>query len=203
MQKLKNIKNKVGALNGNGYENFRWFFTSNDILVVGGKSDEQNEAAIANFLRPEYTIMHTTEPGSPFMIIKSEKPDEKDIKETAIFCACFSQQWKTGKKQLEVDIFKGSQIYKTKTMKTGTFGIIGEKKTMKVKPELVLVIQKGKLRAVPNTTKEKKLAVIVPGKLSKEEAADKIARIIKDKYHFPISKEEIMQAIPSDKLKLK
>src|SRR3989344_5970612 len=200
---MQKLKNKIGALNGNGYENFRWFFTSNDVLVVGGKSDEQNEATSANFLRPEYTIMHTTEPGSPFMIIQTEKPSKKDLEETAIFCACFSQQWKKGEKLISIDIFKGEQVYKNKSMKTGTFGIIGEKKTTKVKPELVLVIQKGKLRAVPNTTKEEKLAVIVPGKLSKEEAANKIAKIIRNKYHFPVSKEEIMQAIPSDRLAVK
>jgi len=28
------------------YKNYRWFFTSNNVLVVGGKSDEQNEKVI-------------------------------------------------------------------------------------------------------------------------------------------------------------
>jgi hypothetical protein len=200
---MQKLKNKVGALNGNEYENYRWFFTSGDVLVVGGKSDEQNEAVIANFLRPEYIIMHTTEPGSSFMIIQSEKPGKKDLEETAVFCACFSQQWKKGDKLISIDIFKGEQVYKNKSMKTGTFGVMGEKKTMKVKPELVLVIQKGKLRAVPTTTKEEKLTVVVPGKLSKEEAAIKIARAISNKYHFPVSRDEIMQAIPSDKIGVK
>jgi len=184
------------------YENFRWFFTSNDILVVGGKSDEQNEYVIKNFLKPGYTIMHTSEPGSPFMIIQYDNPNNQDIEEAAIFCACFSKQWKLGKKQIDVDIFKGEQVYKTKTMKIGTFGVKGGKRVIKVKLELVLILQRGKLKAVPKTTKEKKLAEIKPGKLSKEQAAEKIARKIKDKFQFPISKEEIMQAIPSDNLEV-
>ncbi len=182
------------------YRNYRWFFTSNKVLVIGGKSDEQNELAIKNFLRPEYIVMHTSAPGSSFMIIQSNKPSKKDLDETAIFCACFSQQWKNNKKQIEIDIFKGGQIYKTKSMKTGSFGVKDNKKTKKVKPELVLVIQKGKIRAVPKTTKEKKLGVIKQGKLTKEQAAEKIAKKIRDKFDFPVSKEEIMQAIPSDKL---
>ena len=52
-------------------------------------------------------------------------------------------------------------------------------------------------------TKEKKLGVIKQGKLTKEEAAEKIAKKIKDKFDFPISKDEIMQAIPSDKISVR
>jgi len=185
------------------YRNYRWFFTANNILVVGGKSDSQNESVIRVFSSQGYTIMHTSSPGSPFMIIQSENPSKKDLDETAIFCACFSQQWKEGKKKIDVDIFKGEQIYKNKSMKAGSFGVKGDKKTVKINPELVLVIQKGKLRAVPKTTKEKKLVSIKQGKLTKEEASEKISKIIKDKFNFPISKDEIMQAIPSDKLSVR
>jgi predicted ribosome quality control (RQC) complex YloA/Tae2 family protein len=195
MQKLINIDKK--------YENFRWFFTSEDILAVGGKSDEQNELAIRNFLKPDYTLVHTSAPGSPFMILQSENPTEKDIEEIAVFCACFSKQWKEGKNLIEVDVFKGNQIYKNKLMKTGTFGVKGEKKTLKVKPSLIMIIQKGKLRAVPKTTKEKKLVEIKQGRLTKEQAAEKIAKKLKNVYHFPFSKDEIMSAIPSDKLDVK
>jgi len=185
------------------YRKYRWFFTSSGKLVVGGKSDKQNELAIRYFLKPNYIVMHTSLPGSPFMIIQDENPTKKDLDETAIFTAGFSKQWKNNKKSIEVDIFKGSQIYKTKSMKVGTFGVRGEKKTKKVTPKLVLVVQKGKLRAVPITTKEKKLVEITPGKLSKEQAAEKISKKIKNEFNLPVSKEEIMSAIPSDKLSIK
>ena len=195
MQKLSNLDKK--------YENFRWFFTSNNVLVVGGKNDDQNEIVLKEFLKQNYIVMHTTLPGSPFMIIQSDKPTKTDLEETAIFCACFSQQWKLGRKLVDIDVFKGEQIYKTKGMKTGTFGIRGTKKTLKVRPELVLVIQNGKLRGVPKTSNQEKLAEIKQGNLSKEQAAIKISEKIKDKYHFPISKDEIMSAIPSDKLSVR
>jgi hypothetical protein len=190
---------------GRDYENYRWFFTSEGSLVIGGKSDEQNEKVIANFLKPDYTIMHTSAPGSPFMIIQKDNPSKKELEETAVFTACFSQQWKVGKRKIEIDVFRGEQIYKTKSMKTGTFGVRGDKKIIKVVPELVLVFQKGKLRAVPKSLgkKEEILAEIKPGKMGKEEASEKIAKKIRDKYHFPITKEEVMQAIPSDKVSLK
>jgi len=181
------------------FMNYRWFYTSEGRLVVGGKNEDQNELVLRNFLKPNYVVMHTSKPGSPFMIIQEHEPSEKDLNETAVFCAAFSKQWKLGNKKVDIDVFKGSQIYKDKKMKTGTFGVKGKKKKMKVKPELALVIQKGKLRAVPKSKRKEEILVnIQPGKLSKEEATDKIAKKIKDKFHFPISKDEIMQAIPSD-----
>ena len=150
--------------------------------------------------------MHTTKPGSPFMIIQSDNPTKTDLQETAMFCGCFSKQWKelkSAKSKIDIDIFKGDQIYKTKQMKTGTFGVQGNKEKIKISPELVLIIQKGKFKAVPKTTKEQKLATITPGKLSKEDATDKLAKIVQNKFHLPASKEEIMQAIPSGKLGVK
>lgn len=195
MIKLTNLDRK--------YENFRWFFTSNNTLVVGGKSDEQNEIVLKEFLKPNYIVMHTSAPGSPFMVIQSDTPSKKDIEEAAVFCACFSQQWKLKKKKIQIDIFKGEQIYKIPSMKKGTFGVKSRKKTIKVKAELFLVIQNGKLRAVPNASKLEVLAHIKQGNLSKEEAVEKIFKIIKDKYHFPVSREEIMSAIPSSKLSVR
>lgn len=192
MKKLNNLDKR--------YERFRWFFTSTNVLVVGGKSDEQNEIALKTFLKPFYKVLHTSSPGSPFMIIQSENPNKQEIEEAAIYCASFSQDWKRDKKEIDIDIFNGEQLYKNKSMKTGTFGVKGSKKTIKVKPELVLVIQNHKLRAVPKNTNLEVLARIKQGKLSKEDAIKLISDTLKNKYHYPFSKEEIMSAIPSDKL---
>ncbi|MBS3079572.1 DUF814 domain-containing protein [Candidatus Pacearchaeota archaeon] len=185
------------------YENFRWFFTSNGNLVVGGKSDEQNEIVLKNFLKPNYIVLHTSKPGSPFMIIQANNPDKKNIDEAAIFCGCFSQQWKLNKGLIDIDIFMGEQIYKSKLMKKGTFGVKGDVKKIKIKPELVLVMQKGKIRGVPKTTREEILVEIKQGNMNKEEAADKIAKKIKSNYALAISRDEIMQAIPSDNIDVK
>ena len=187
------------------YMSYRWFYTTSNKLVVGGKNKEQNELVIKNFLKPDYVVAHTSAPGSPFMIIQSSNPSKQDINEAAVFCACFSKEWKRVSKnnKIAVDIFKGSQIYKTKTMKIGTFGVKGNKKTLNVKPELALLIQKGKLSVVPKISKiENTFIEIKPGKLSKEQTVEEIYRVIKDK-SIKISKEEIMQVIPSDCLNVK
>ena len=132
------------------YMSYRWFFTSEGKLVVGGKSDEQNENVLRYFKRPGYTIMHTTKPGSPFMIIQSDDPSKNDLDECAVFCACFSKEWKTGKKSIDIDVFKGGDVFKNKGMKTGTFGVKNKKK-VKAKPELMVIIQKQNMYIIKST----------------------------------------------------
>ncbi len=187
------------------YMSYRWFFTADGTLVVGGKNEDQNELALRFFRKPNYTVMHTSKPGSPFMIIQKDDPSKSDLDECAVFCACFSKEWKHVSKggKIDIDIFKGADIFKQKDMKTGTFGV-KKKKKVKVKPELIVITQKGKIKAVPKVKrKEESLAVITPGKMDKEKAAEKIAKKIKDKFFMPVSKDEVMQAIPSGNMSVR
>jgi hypothetical protein len=182
------------------YEKYRWFFTSGKKLVIGGKNAEQNED-IMKMVQEGDIIMHTSSPGSPFCII--ENPSEKDLEEGAIFTACFSHEWKKGKKKTEVHIFSGSQVTKERGMKTGTFGVLGSIKKKNVEMKLALDFQKSKLRAVPLSAAKKRIVVLIPGKLDKIQAADKILEIIKNKYNYPITRDEVMSSIPSGNIGIK
>jgi len=185
------------------YEKFRWFFTSAGKLVIAGKSAEQNEEIIKKYLDKEDVVMHTKEPGSPFTIIKTGKTKGKisgisrdDLIEAAIFCACFSKQWKKKKKEAEVHIFMPEQIVKEKSQKKGTFSVLGKTRKAYPKLRLLLTIQKGKLRAVPFA--KKSFCTLFPGKLSKEKSTKKIFDMLGKKF----SKEEITRALPAGGFKL-
>jgi len=182
------------------YEKYKWFFTSSGKLVIGGKSSSQNEEIMRN-VDSEDVVMHTSTPGSPFCVIKN--PNVKDLEEMAIFTACFSHEWKKLKKKSEVHIFKGEQITKKKGMKEGTFGILGSVNRKNVELKLALDMQRGKLRALPLSVAEHKLAILTPGKMDKEQASREILKIVKDKHGYPITKNEIMSAIPSDNINVK
>jgi len=168
---------------------YRWFYTSKGKLVIAGKNSAQNEEIMKKIKKTD-VILHTATPGSPFCIIKNPTP--KELEETAIFCACFSQQWKKRKKKAEVHIFKGSQVFKEKRMKKGTFGVLSKVSKKKVLLQLWLKKQKGKLRAVPFPTKVK----IIPGKITKQKAAKNIAE------KFKVKIEEALQAIPAGGFKI-
>jgi predicted ribosome quality control (RQC) complex YloA/Tae2 family protein len=101
---------------------FRKFNTSSGILVLSGKDRENNEKLVSQ-IHPEEHVFHTEKPGSPFVNIKALDVSEKDIQETATFCAAKSQDWRDSKSDVKVSHFKGKDIYKQKHMKTGTFGV--------------------------------------------------------------------------------
>lgn len=188
---------------GREYLKYRWFFTSSGKLVVGGKSAEQNEDIMKKRIdnRENFVVMHTSSPGSPFTLIKN--PSKQDLEEMATFTACFSQQWKRDNTMAEVDVFTTEQINKNDKMKTGTFGVTGKIERKKVKLELALDFQKGKLRAVPKNVVKKPFIILVPGKFDKEEATQLLIKIIKDKFHYIMAKEEVMAAIPSKDIEIK
>lgn len=174
-----------------GYEKYRWFFTSSGKLVVGGKNAEQNEELVQKLIssKKNYVVMHTKLPGSPFSIIQSEKINKKDLDESAIFTACFSRAWREKLKKIVVDIFNANQIIKPKNAKLGTFQVAGAIVHKAVELKLYLTKQKGKLRAVPFIKKESVL--ISPGNLSKEKTAEGLSKILKTDY------QEVLQALPT------
>jgi len=102
-------------------KNFREFFLKSERIVKIGKNAKNNEELISQVL-PDEIVLHTKAKGSPFANIKG-KADEEDIKEAAMFCAYYSQDWKHKKKDVLVHYFRGQDIYKEKHMGDGTYGV--------------------------------------------------------------------------------
>jgi predicted ribosome quality control (RQC) complex YloA/Tae2 family protein len=121
---------------------FREFITSSGKKVLAGKNAEQNEELVKQFMEKENMIFHTAEPGSSFCIIEKIKNSKKDKKETAIFCASKSQDWRDNKEDVEVNFFSGENVYKRKNMKTGTFGVKKYRKMIIKKKEIEKFISK-------------------------------------------------------------
>ena len=114
--------------------NFREFTTKRGTKILAGKSAENNEDVVKQ-VAPDEIVLHTALPGSPFVNIKG-KPKFGDLKTASLMCARYSQDWRDNKNDVLVHMFKGKDVYKTKGMKTGTFGI-KKFKVIKVKRKLV------------------------------------------------------------------
>jgi len=188
------------------YNKYRWFFTSSNKLVVGGKNALQNDSLLKSLKERDenYYVMHTSLPGSPFCIIISDEGDvtKNDLEECAIYTGCFSKAWKDGKRETIVDIFKMSQLSKNPKMKTGTWGVSGKVKKISCELKLILTKQKKIYRAVPESTTNEKdsLIVLFPGKVDKIKIVDKIISILKTKEE---KKEELLSALPAGGIKIK
>ena len=179
------------------FNHYRWFYTSKKTLVVGGKNATQNDELLMEIIdaKKNLYVLHTSSPGSPFSVImkESEKVSAEEIKETAIFTACFSQAWKTRAKKTLVDIFLSEQLSKPKGAKTGMWHVKGKVKKIDVPLSLVLTRQSGVLRAVPVGISKSILAHISPGRLDKQAAVAQCEVILENN----VKHDELMAALPA------
>jgi hypothetical protein len=130
---------------------------------------------------------------------ESGKVTNEELKEAAIFTACFSQAWKKGAKKAQVHIFTTDQLSKPKGAKVGTWHVKGNVKKVDAELALVLTRQKDMLRAVPAHSAKKVLAHIVPGKLDKQAAVAQCEVILENN----VSHEELMGALPAGGMAIK
>ena len=100
---------------------FRGYVTSSGLRVYGGKNAENNDELVFAADAKD-VLLHTGAPGSPFVNVK-ENPSKKDIKEAAVFCAKYSQDWRGNKNDVVVNIFKRSDMNKSVRMKVGSWEV--------------------------------------------------------------------------------
>jgi len=202
------------------YEKFRWFNSSDDFLVVGGKDATANEILIKKHLDPHDIVLHSDIIGAPFVIIKTEgkAPTEQVIQEAAQFAAFYSRAWREKFGAVDVYWVYPNQLSKTapsgQYLGRGAFIIKGTKNYIrKVSLRAALGIQKSgeQLRVIggPIEAVQKHTNVyveVVPG----DEPSAKLARHIRHLMYeraaqedreriLKISIEEIQQFIPMGK----
>jgi len=138
------------------YEKFRWFFTSDGFLVIGGRDAMTNEIVIKKHTDKDDVVFHTELSGSPFVVIKTEgkKPANEALDETAQFTACYSKAWKAGRSAADVFYVNPDQVTKEakagEFIARGAFMIYGKKTQMAVTLKIYIgKMEDGKIMAGP------------------------------------------------------
>jgi len=79
------------------YERYRWFFTSDGLLAIGGRDASSNSSVIRKYREKDDRVFHAEIVGSPFFILKnSSVSTTASIMETAQATVCFSRAWREG-----------------------------------------------------------------------------------------------------------
>lgn len=80
------------------YEKFRWFRTSHNLLVLGGRDVGSNQQLIRKYLDEPDLFFHADFAGAPIVIVKTkgQEASQSDLEETAIFAVSNSRAWKAG-----------------------------------------------------------------------------------------------------------
>jgi len=113
---------------------FRQVVLESGAKIILGKDAKSNEELVKEFKGKKNTILHTAMPGSPFCVIEVKKLDRADVRAAAVYCARYSQDWRDNKGDVKVNVFTGKDVYKSKGMPTGTFGV-KKSRTIAVKKE--------------------------------------------------------------------
>ncbi len=194
------------------YERFRWFWTSDGFLVVGGKDATSNEILAKKHMEPTDLFFHTQAEGAPVVIAKTggKEVSEEGLREIAQFATSYSNLWKYGFYEGECYCVTGKQVSKTppsgEYIKKGSFVVRGKRKYFKAPLGLCIGIEKDKKRLVacPSSESQKSrldnFVELVPGDgLEKNELSKEIVKFFIDSAKDE-NKEEIKRIATQDKI---
>ncbi len=119
--------------------NFRHFVLDSGKDIFLGKSAKNNDELVSSANRTDL-LLHTALPGSPFCNV-GEKPLKQEIKDAAVFCAKYSQDWRDNKNDVKVHLFLKADTIKGGITKEGSWHVNKVKKIIKVKKGDILRLE--------------------------------------------------------------
>ncbi len=189
----------------NWYERYRWFFTSDGILAIGGRDAPSNSAVVRKHLEKNDKIFHGDIFGSPFFILKdADNPPTASLNEVAHATVCFSRAWREGMYGVSAFWVNPEQVKKSapsgQFLPKGSFTIEGQRNFVKIstlKLAVGIIPQGGDYVVTcgpPDTIKKNSICYVIiePHGLEMVDAAKKI------RLEFLKLEEEITKKINID-----
>ena len=169
------------------YHRFRWFITSDGVVVIGGRDASQNEELVKKYLTGGDLFVHADVHGASVVIVKgkTEKMDE-----VAQFAASYSGAWRSGHFSADVYSAQPSQVSKTpesgEFVSRGSFIVRGERTYYRNVPlavgiGLMLEPNAAVIGGPPSAVRAKTKAFLElrPGQYEPNDVAKKALRILK------------------------
>ncbi|HHQ44598.1 MAG TPA: DUF814 domain-containing protein [Candidatus Altiarchaeales archaeon] len=197
------------------FEKFRWFYSSEGFLVIGGRDATTNDILVKKHLEADDVVFHADIQGAPFFIVKN--PDgvevpENTLREAAAAAASYSRAWKNGWASCNVYYVSPEQVSKSppagEYLPKGAFMIYGEKKWFKNTPVEVAVgfqdVEPHVIGGPKSAVKVRAIAysVVVPGDEKAGVLSKRIAKAFKEKGCEEFSLNDIQYFIPGGEGKL-
>ncbi|MEM4240194.1 MAG: NFACT RNA binding domain-containing protein [Candidatus Woesearchaeota archaeon] len=189
------------------YEKFRWFYSSEGFLCIGGRDATTNDIIIKKHTRPGDLVFHTEAPGSPFFVVKAEGKNigEATKEETAQAAASYSRGWKLGLSSMEVYHVTPEQVTKEakagEYLAKGAFMIIGKRTYYHPNLELAIgILDDGRVMGgpLPAVRKHcKKYAIIRQGDEKPSDIAKHLIKLLGEG-----TPDEIISALPAGEMRI-
>jgi predicted ribosome quality control (RQC) complex YloA/Tae2 family protein len=176
------------------YHRFRWFVTSDGVVVLGGRDASQNEELVKKYMGGQDLFVHADVHGASVVIVKG-KTEHMD--EVAQFAASYSGSWRSGHFSADVYSALPAQVSKTpesgEFISRGSFIVRGERTYYRNVPlavgiGLMLEPHAAVIGGPPSAIKGKTKAYteLKPGQFEPNDVAKKVLRILKQN----VSEEE-------------
>ncbi len=80
------------------YEKFRWFFSRDGFLVIGGRDTTTNDMLVKKYLEDHDIYVHADFTGAPSVAVKTEGEEvpESTLEEAGEFAVTFARSWEAG-----------------------------------------------------------------------------------------------------------
>jgi predicted ribosome quality control (RQC) complex YloA/Tae2 family protein len=199
-KEIKKVKQVVKKRKLEWFEKFRWFISSDEFLVIGGRDATSNEIVVKKHADPDDWVFHTDMAGSPFIIIKNDKKVEvpsSTMEEAAKFTAAFSRGWKQGMGTLDVFYVRPKQVSKVANpgehLPKGAFMIRGETKYFHPGMEYAVGVYEDKVMGGPLSTIQKHCKVFVEIEQGNSKISD-VAKFVKKTIGGDL--DEIIRILP-------
>ena len=119
------------------FERYRWFYTSDGLLAIGGRDASSNSAIVRKHLEKNDKVFHAEIFGSPFFILKnSNNYTPASINEVANATVCFSRAWREAMYGMSAYWVDPEQVKKAapsgQYLPKGSFTIDGQRNFVKI-----------------------------------------------------------------------
>ena len=185
------------------YEDFRWFHTSDDFLVIGGRDADENEALVKKYLEPGDRFFHAQAHGGPVTVLKATGPSEaadpdieipdRSLEEAAQFAVAYSSVWKDGRFAGDAYMVDPDQVSKTpesgEYLEKGGFAIRGDRTYFRDMPAKVAVgiTCEPETRVIggppePVAARAETTITVEPGKYAQNDIAKRLYREFRERF---------------------
>ena len=182
------------------FEKFRWFVSSDGVLIVAGRDAATNEILVKKHAEENEVVFHADIVGAPFVVVKThgKAPSEECLRQAGEFAASYSKGWREGFSAVDVYWIKPGQLSKTgpsgESVGHGAFAVRGERswqRSVELKLAIgVIVGPDGSVKFVGGPVssvqaKTQAYVIVVPGDVTGKELFKRILSLLADK----VSKE--------------
>lgn len=191
------------------YEKYRWFWTSDNLIVVAGRDRKTNQEVVEKHMEKQDLYLHADLEGAPHVVIKNDDGEipQSSVEEASKFAGMHSKAWERGLNNIDVYWVKPDQVSKEapagEYLPKGGYMVEGDRNYLTVSLKAAVGFLNREDDIIPMCgpptaieTHSDIIVTITPGGMKKSKLAKKIKEIFEENSDQEVNLDELMQILP-------